>query len=92
MSHEYTNIDSTQEKPTNDSFSKGIRIIVAKAQPFKDIAYGQLGVSSIAINLKNMKRNEKRIFGSPKHGLVKPHESASLSHPYTYSLDLRPMH
>lgn len=37
MSHEYTNIDSTQEKPTNDSFSKKVRIIVTKVQPFKTL-------------------------------------------------------
>lgn len=37
MSHEYINIDSTQEKPTNDSFSKRVRIIVAKVQPFKTL-------------------------------------------------------
>lgn len=37
MSHEYTNVDPTQEKPTNVSFSKRVRITVTKVQPFKTL-------------------------------------------------------
>lgn len=70
------------------SHSQRIIIIAANVQPVETL----LGVSPIATNLKSIKRNEKRIFRSSKHDLVKPHESVFLSYLCTYSLDLRPMH